>query len=50
MMVFTSYYERFMLGGNKIGNMLPFVPDDAGTQFTVTVIPVDDELVRSVES
>jgi hypothetical protein len=49
MMVFTPYYENSMLGGNKFGGTLPFVSDDAGTQFTVTVIPVDDELARSAE-
>jgi len=41
MMVFTPYYENSMLGGNEFGGTLPFVSDDAGTQFTVTVIPVD---------
>jgi hypothetical protein len=27
--------------------MLPFVSDDAGTAFTVTVIPVDHEFAQS---
>jgi hypothetical protein len=49
MMVFTPYYKNSMLGGNEFGGMLPFVSDDAGTQFTVTVIPVDDELAQSAE-
>jgi hypothetical protein len=48
-MVFTPYYKNSMLGGNEFGGMLPFVSDDAGTQFTVTVIPVDDELARSAQ-
>jgi hypothetical protein len=46
MMVFTPYYENYMLGGNKFGGTLPFVSDDAGTPFAVTVIPVDDGLAR----
>src|SRR6266404_6300018 len=40
MMVYTPYYENSMLGGNQVGGMLPFVGDDAGTPFAVTVIPV----------
>jgi hypothetical protein len=47
MMVFTPYYENSMLGGNTFGGALPFVSDDAGTPFAVTVIPVDDGLARS---
>jgi hypothetical protein len=33
-----------MLGGNAFGSALPFVSDDAGTPFAVTVIPVDHTL------
>jgi hypothetical protein len=47
MMVFTPYYENSMLGGNEFGGTLPFVSDDAGTPFAVTVIPTDDWLARS---
>ena len=47
MMVFTPYYENSMLGGNELAGTLPFVSDDAGTPFTVTVIPVDHELAQS---
>jgi hypothetical protein len=47
MMVFTPYYENSMLGGNEFGGTLPFVSDDAGTPFAVTVIPTDDRLARS---
>jgi hypothetical protein len=47
MMVFTPYYENSMLGGNDFGGNLPFVSDDAGTPFAVTVIPTDDRLARS---
>jgi hypothetical protein len=46
-MVFTPYYENSMLGGNEFGGTLPFVSDDAGTPFAVTVIPMDDRLARS---
>lgn len=44
MMVYTPYYENAMLGGNEFGGELPFVSDDAGTPFAVTVIPVDHAL------
>lgn len=44
MMVYTPYYDNAMLGGNEPGGPAPFVGDDAGTPFAVTVIPVDDEL------
>jgi hypothetical protein len=44
MMVFAPYYENAMLGGNPLGGPLPFVGDDPGTPFTVTVIPVDHAL------
>jgi hypothetical protein len=44
MMVFSPYYENSMLGGNDFAKPLPFVTDDAGTPFTVVVIPVDDKL------
>ena len=43
MMVYTPYYENSMLGDNQPG-VLPFVGDDAGTPFAVTVIPVDHNL------
>ena len=44
MMLYTPYYENSMLGGNQIGGAVPFVGDDAGTPFAVTVIPVAHEL------
>jgi hypothetical protein len=44
MMVFAPYYENSMLGGNEFGSPLPQVSDDAGTPFTVVVIPVDHTL------
>jgi hypothetical protein len=43
-MVYTPYYVNSMLGGNKFGRENPFVSDDAGTPFAVTVIPVDHRL------
>ena len=44
MMIFAPYYENSMLGGNEFGHALPQVSDDAGTPFTVVVIPVDQSL------
>jgi hypothetical protein len=44
MMVFCPYYENSMVGGNEFGSLLPQVSDDAGTPFTVVVIPIDDRL------
>jgi hypothetical protein len=41
MMVFAPYYDNSMLGGNEFGSALPQVSDDAGTPFTVVVIPVE---------
>jgi hypothetical protein len=46
-MVYTPYYVNSMLGGNEFGGPLPFVSDDAGTPFAVTVIPVDHGLAIS---
>jgi hypothetical protein len=43
MMVFAPYYDNPMLGGNEVG-VGPVVNDDAGTPFTVVVIPVDPKL------
>jgi hypothetical protein len=44
MMVFAPYYRNEMVGGNPFGSLFPQVSDDAGTPFTVVVIPVDDKL------
>jgi hypothetical protein len=44
MMVFAPYYENAMLVGNDFGSPLPQVSDDAGTPFTVALIPVDQQL------
>lgn len=47
-MVYTPYYVNSMLGGNEFGRETPFVSDDAGTPFAVTVIPVDHRLAIRV--
>jgi hypothetical protein len=44
LMIFAPYYENSMVGGNAFGSALPQVSDDAGTPFTVFVVPVDDKL------
>jgi hypothetical protein len=44
MMIFAPYYVNSMVGGNEFGSPLPQVSDDAGTPFTVVVIPVDHKL------
>jgi hypothetical protein len=44
LMIFAPYYENAMLGGNEFGKALPQVSDDAGTPFTVIVVPVDHSL------
>jgi len=43
-MLFAPNYDNAMVGGNPFGSLLPQVTDDAGTPFTVVVIPVDDAL------
>jgi hypothetical protein len=48
MMVFAPYYDNAMLGGNEVG-VVPVVNDDAGTPFTVIVIPVDGKLAIARE-
>jgi hypothetical protein len=47
-MVFTPYYDNATLGGNAFGGPFPFLSDDAGTPFAVTVIPVDHQLAIHV--
>jgi hypothetical protein len=43
-MIFAPNYQNAMVGGNAFGSPLPQVTDDAGTPFTVVVVPVDDKL------
>jgi|SRR5215831_20683033 len=38
---FAPYYDNAWLGNNPFGSPLPQITDDAGTPFTVVVIPVD---------
>ena len=45
-MIFVPNADNAMVGGNAFGSPLPQVTDDAGTPFTVVVIPVDDKLAR----
>jgi hypothetical protein len=50
MMIFAPYYENSTLGGNAFGSANPQVSDDAGTPFSVVVIPVDHSLaVKSIQ-
>jgi hypothetical protein len=44
LMIFAPYYDNSMVGGNPFGSPLPQLSDDAGTPFSVVVIPVDDKL------
>ncbi len=44
MMVFAPNQDNSMVGNNEFGSPLPQVTDDAGTPFTVVVIPVDPKL------
>ncbi|MET0552653.1 MAG: hypothetical protein ABW221_06420 [Vicinamibacteria bacterium] len=44
MMVFAPYYTNAMLGENSFGGPWPQLSDDAGTPFSVVVIPVDPAL------
>ena len=43
-MIFAPYYDNSMVGGNAFGSPFPQGSDDAGTPFSVVVIPVDDKL------
>jgi len=47
-MVFVPYYDNAMVGDNAFGSPLPQLSDDAGTPFSVIVIPVDDKLAIKV--
>jgi hypothetical protein len=40
MMVYAPYYTNAMLGNNKCDGPVPCVLDDAGTPFTVVIIPM----------
>jgi hypothetical protein len=49
-MIFAPYYDNSMVGGNQFGSPLPQVTDDAGTPFSVIVIPVDMKLAISAKT
>jgi len=41
LMLFLPYYDDAKLGGNERRSGLPFLSDDAGTPFAVTIVPMD---------
>jgi hypothetical protein len=41
LMLFLPYYDNARLGGNDRRSGLPFLSDDAGTPFAVTIVPMD---------
>jgi hypothetical protein len=49
-MLFAPNYDNAMVGGNAFGSPLPQLTDDAGTPFSVVVIPVDDALAIHLRS
>jgi hypothetical protein len=48
-MLFAPYYDNSMVGGSPFGSPFPQGSDDAGTPFSVVVIPVDDKLALGGE-
>jgi len=42
-MIFAPYNDNALLGNNAFGGIYPFLSDDAGTPFAVTVIPIAHE-------
>jgi hypothetical protein len=41
LMLFLPYYDNAKLGGNDRRSGLPFMSDDSGTPFAVTIVPMD---------
>lgn len=41
LMLFLPYYDNAMLGANERRSGLPFLSDDSGTPFAVTIVPMD---------
>ena len=41
LMLFLPYYDNAKLGSNERRSGLPFMSDDAGTPFAVTIVPMD---------
>ena len=50
LMIFAPNFENAMVGGNAFGSPLPQVTDDAGTPFSVVVVPVDPALAVHLPS
>jgi hypothetical protein len=50
MMIFAPYYDNAMLGVSEFGNTVPQVSDDAGTPFSVIVVPLDHRLAIKTRS
>jgi len=50
MMIFAPYYDNSMVGGDAFGAPVPQVSDDAGTPFSVVVVPVDHNLFVKAEA
>jgi hypothetical protein len=48
-MFFAPYYDNAIVGGSPFGSPFPQISDDAGTRFSVVVIPVDDKLALGGE-
>jgi hypothetical protein len=46
LMIFAPNYTNAMVGNNKFGSPLPQLSDDAGTPFSVIVVPVDMNLFQ----
>jgi len=46
-MILAPYYDNATVGGNPFRVTLPQLTDDAGTPFSVVVIPVDDKLAAT---
>jgi hypothetical protein len=48
-MIFAPHVDNAMVGGNAFGSPLPQVTDDAGTPFSVVVVPVDVKLAGRLQ-
>jgi hypothetical protein len=49
-MIFAPNYDNAMVGGNAFGSPFPQLTDDAGTPFSVVVVPVDTALAQHLPS
>jgi len=50
LMIFAPYTDNAMVGGNAFGSPMPQLSDDAGTPFSVVVVPVDTKLAVHLPS